>query len=314
MTGYTTRIAPSPTGMFHIGTARTALFNWLAARASGGRFLIRIDDTDTERNQPEAIQPIFDGLEWLGLNPDDKFHQSDRTGVYTSYAKLLLDKGFATEAPNGAILLKLPEGLPASWHDEVAGDVAITENDHKQIDGLVLARGGPKLGEATYHFASVLDDYMSDINYIIRGHDHIANTAKQVAIWVAIRQACGHYLGERDLPKFSHVGLITKHKRKLSKRDGAASLLDYRDKGYDPDAIFNFLLRLGWGPKVDDKTTALLTRERALELFLDGGSMRNSAAAFDEHKLNSYDRKVKAGKGIFVKKSDYAEVSDVEKL
>jgi glutamyl-tRNA synthetase len=129
-----------------------------------------------------------------------------------------------------------------------------------------------------------------DVTWIVRGTDHIANTSKQVAILSALMQVSE----TRPMPKFSHVGLIFKDGKKMSKRDGAASLLDYRDSGVDPDAMFNFLLRTGWGPKVDDKTTATIDRERAIELFLDGGSMKASHANFDAMKLASFDRKYKA--------------------
>lgn len=291
---HTTRIAPSPTGMMHIGTARTALFSWLAARASGGKFIMRLDDTDLERNQPEAIQPIYDGLAWLGLNYDEQYRQSERNDLYLSMAKTLIAQGFATEADNGAILLKPPSDMPRTWKDEIVGELPVTDRDLEMIDGLVLVRGGDKIGQPLYHFTSIVDDYDLGVTSIIRGDDHRSNTAKQVAIWHALNAA-----GVRSptpLPRFYHVGLIFKDKKKMSKRDGAASLLDYRAKDYDPDAIFNFLLRLGWGPRKDDKSTALISRDRALELFLDGGSMSARPSNFDGVKLDSFNRKYHAMK------------------
>jgi glutamyl-tRNA synthetase len=147
------------------------------------------------------------------------------------------------------------------------------------------------MGQATYQFASIVDDYAMGVNFIIRGVDHIANTAKQLAIYSAIAKACSK--DHNVVPKFAHLGLIFKDKKKMSKRDGAASLLDYRDKGYDPDGIFNFLLRLGWGPKVDDKASTFMDRDRAMSLFLEGGSMKSSNANFDSAKLDFYDRSYK---------------------
>lgn len=288
---YVTRIAPSPTGMMHIGTARTAWFNWLAARATGGKFILRMDDTDAERNQTEAEQPIFDGLEWLGLNYDEFIRQSDRAAIYQNYANILLDSGSAFHADNGAIMLRWHAFQPRSWEDTIAGSIAISDKAVEEIDGkLCLIRGGEKLGQATYQFASIVDDYVSGVNFIIRGTDHIANTAKQAAIWHAIADGIAE---EKPLPKFAHIGLIFKDKKKMSKRDGAASVLDYRANGYDPDGILNFLLRLGWGPKVDDKASTFMDRSRATELFLTGGAMKSSNANFDTQKLDFYDRSYK---------------------
>jgi glutamyl/glutaminyl-tRNA synthetase len=292
---HTTRIAPSPTGMMHIGTARTALFNWLAARATGGQFILRMDDTDADRNVVEAEQPIYDGLKWLGLDWDRFVRQSERTEVYASYVKRLVDAGFATTADNGAIMLAWQPFMPRVWRDEIGGDIRVSDKAVEEIDGrLCLVRGGEKMGQATYQFASIVDDWDLGVNFIIRGTDHIANTAKQVAIFSALNHASSTPL---DMPKFAHVGLIFKDKKKMSKRDGAASLLDYRDRDYDPDGIFNFLLRLGWGPKVDDKASTFMDRARATALFLEGGNLRSANSNFDEQKLEFYDRRYKQMKG-----------------
>ena len=295
---YVTRIAPSPTGFMHIGTARTALFSWMLARATGGKFILRMDDTDADRNIKEAEQPIFDGLEWLGLHHDEFHRQSERTRSYNRWALVLVEAGHAFVADNGAIILKWDSRFPRSWKDEVVGEVPITDTNIEQIDGrTVLLRGGDKLGQPTYQFASVVDDYELGVNYICRGVDHITNTAKQVAIWCAMADTAyrAHYATEA-VPKFAHVGLIFANKKKMSKRDGAASLLDYRDQGYHPDALFNFLLRMGWGPTVDNKENSLLSRERALELFIDGGRMRSANANFDAAKLAWFDKVMKRGK------------------
>lgn len=296
MTGYVTRIAPSPTGTMHIGTARTALFNWLAARASGGRFILRIDDTDADRNDDAHVQVILDSMAWLGLDYDSTFRQSDTAVAIPDVTKALLNAGFATTLDNGAIALVWHDFMPRVWNDSIAGDIAVTDDAIKQIDGLILVRGGDKLGQPTYNYASVVDDYMEGVDYIIRGSDHISNTGKQAAIWTAMSNAFGPDGNWRDLPKFAHVGLIHKDKKKMSKRDGAASLLDYRDAGYDVDAIFNFLLRMGWGPTVDNKSTSMLSRDDAVRLFLDGGRMKASPANFDQQILDAFNRKWKARK------------------
>lgn len=289
---FSTRIAPSPTGMMHLGTARTALFNWLVARSDpGGSFIVRIDDTDATRNQPEMVQPILDGLEWLGLDYDELFYQSDRLDLYRLWAERLLNKGLASRAENGAVLLAYPD-YPVVWTDRVGGAQKINEQEQKAINSLVLLRGDQT---PTYHFASTVDDYEMDITYIIRGDDHRINTGKHLAIWCALNAAMGR--SKPLFPMTAHVGLIFHNGRKMSKRDGAASLLDYRDQGVDPDAMFNFLLRLGWGPSNENKSHAVIDRERALDLFLDAGKMRAAPASFDEAHLRALDRKHKARKG-----------------
>jgi glutamyl/glutaminyl-tRNA synthetase len=283
MTPYITRIAPSPTGDFHIGTARTAYANWLAARASGGKFILRIDDTDDARHSEDAVNVIYGAMQWLNLDYDVSFRQSQRLNVYDHRANWLVQYNKARVIDGGAIALTFDPAMPRVWRDDIAGDVAITDTDiQHSLQNLILLRSD---GKPTYHFATVVDDIDFNVNWVIRGHDHLSNTCKHVAIY--------HALGV-PIPKYSHVGLIHKDKKKISKRDGAASMLHYRDTGYHPDAILNFLLRMGWGPVVDDKSTALLPRDRALELFLTGGKMRNQAANFDQAKLDSFDRKYKA--------------------
>jgi glutamyl/glutaminyl-tRNA synthetase len=304
-TQFNTRIAPSPTGDMHIGTARTAYFNWLAARSTGGKFILRIDDTDTERSKPEYTDIILKTMDWLGLDYDPPYtipsapflRQSEKFDAYQLHAKNMLKNDFAYEY-NGSIMLKLGDrkNLPDFWYDEIAGEIPITKHDRDITDGICLIRAN---GTATYNFASVIDDMNHDINYIIRGVDHTSNTSKQVIIWHILSEMYQTISWRSDFPKFAHIGLIHHNKTKLSKRDGAASMLYYREKGYDPDAMLNFLARLGWGPKTDDKTTAMLPRERMLELFMTGGNLKNSTANMDLAKLEAYDRKYKAKKGIW---------------
>lgn len=279
---YKTRIAPSPTGDFHIGTARTAYFNWLAAHSTGGRFILRIDDTDASRNQPEAISVIYDCLDWLGLAPDEVFRQSGRLVRYQQVADDLLIKGKAVRAPNGAILLR--DGVAQPWSDLAGGVQTPSDQAQNLVRDQVLMRAD---GSPIFHFASVVDDIDNQINLVIRGMDHATNTFRHTAIY--------HALGA-DIPDFAHIGLITQNGKKISKRDDSASLLGYRDAEIDPDAMLNFLLRMGWGPRQDDKSMRIIDRDRALDLFLNHGRLRSSPAGLDLAKLSSFDRKYKARK------------------
>lgn len=297
MTPYITRVAPSPTGVMHIGTARTALFNWLAARASGGKFYLRIDDTDDARNDPAHVDLIKASLAWLNLDYDDILFQSSDVSRNRAvdWANRLVDFGLARVLDNGAIALIWNDNMPRDWYDDVSGDHVITDDSiAKTINGTILVRGGDNRGKPTYHWNSVCDDYAMGINYIIRGNDHITNTDRQVAMWWAI--GCIHSDDARPLPKFAHVSLIFKDKKKLSKRDGAASLMYYRDAGYDRDAMFGFLLGQGWG-RSDGNTKHLMTRDDALAMFLDGGDfISRTNTGFDQFILDALDRKWKARK------------------
>lgn len=295
----TTRFAPSPTGNLHLGGARTALFNWLAARATGGKFILRIDDTDKERSKPEYVDDIKRGLEWLGLDWDSEVRQSERTEIYNSHLESAIQRGFAVKNDDGSTRLNLIEepglvgtGEPLtfriqSWFDHVGGNIAISDQDWKYIQTAPLARAD---GSALYNFASITDDMDLAINLIIRGVDHITNTSLQACIASTV-------FATAIAPAYAHVGLIhSSAGKKMAKRAGDDEffLSHYIQAGYSPDAMFNCLLRLGWGPKVDDKSTAVLTREDALALFMSGGNLRSAPAKFDIVKLNSWDRKFKA--------------------
>jgi len=284
---YNTRFAPSPTGDLHIGGARTCYFNWLAARASGGSFLLRIDDTDKKRSKKKHVKTILTTMKWLNLDYDEIVYQSDRFDRYASLARALVAIGDATVLDNGAIAFNRPKEFVKKWKDNVAGWIKVSDKDKDNVDGLILIKED---GSPTYNWASIIDDQDYQINYIIRGNDHLSNTTKQVLVY----NSMGHWL-----PEFAHVGLIHYQKKKLSKRDDAAGMLYYRNKGYDPDAVLNFMLRLGWGPTKDDKTTKIIDRDRALELFLDGGKMRAAPSNMDLNMLESFDRKYKAQKGVW---------------
>lgn len=287
---YITRIAPSPTGDMHLGTARTAYFNWLLARATGGEFILRIDDTDQERNKEEHVQVILDTMNWLNLTPDRQFRQSAQTSEYESAIAALKRRGKTITLENGAIALRWSDDMPRSWRDVIAGEIPITDTNISQIhERLILCRGGDKLGQFTYQFATTVDDYVSGVNFICRGTDHITNTAKQVALWHALSEV--DPLQSRVLPLFSHVGLIFKDKKKMSKRDGAASMLFYKENKYSPDALLNYMLRLGWSPRGgDDRKYNTIPRDLATKIFLTEGQMRNTNANFDTNKLEWYNR------------------------
>lgn len=174
--------------------------------------------------------------------------------------------------------------MPDRWEDEVVGTVPVTADDRSHAKDIVLIKSD---GSPTYFWSSVYDDVALRINYIIRGIDHLTNTSKQIGLF--------RLFGE-PLPKFAHLGLICQKNKPLSKRDGVTSLLNYMAEGYDPDAMLNFLLRMGWSPSIDDKTTAVIDRDRALKMFLAEGKMRSSPANLDLAKLQSFDRKYKARK------------------
>lgn len=290
MRKFTTRIAPSPTGMFHLGTARTAYFNWLAAKATGGTMILRIDDTDANRNDDNAVKLIYDTMDWLGLDYGPTFKQSTHAKRYRVAADVLISKDRAY-MDGDAVRLKLGD-LPPTWDDKIAGTVVINDNDKKLIDGLVLMKSD---GTPTYNFATVVDDMTYGVNLIIRGTDHTSNTPKQIAIAWALRDFFGLDAGYTYVNNitYAHVGLITLNKKKISKRDGAASLLDYRDKGIKPDAMLNFMLRLGWSPSDPnfDKKHSLITKDMAVDMFFKDGSMRNSPAGMDLNKLDWYNRR-----------------------
>lgn len=229
---FNTRTAPSPTGFMHLGTARTAYYNWLIARSSGGKFLLRIDDTDNARNNDACLDDIYLCMQWLGLDNDMSFKQSSRIGRYND----MLSKIPHVIADNGAILLD-SKGVVFRkiWHDNICGDVSISDKDISLIDKMVLIKSD---GTPSYNWASVVDDFDYNINYIVRGVDHISNTQKQIVLFDLIGGG---------MPQFAHVGLLTRNGKPLSKRDGDFGMSKYINMGYDVDAMLNFIVRLGVG-------------------------------------------------------------------
>ncbi|GAC1521308.1 MAG: glutamate--tRNA ligase [Thermoleophilaceae bacterium] len=261
------RFAPSPTGALHIGGARTALYNWLLARHSGGAFILRIEDTDRERSTAENVEQIYEALRFLELDWDEgPYSQAERADRHRAEIDRLLDEGNAYHE-EGAVRLRVPEGGSTTVTDAIRGEIVF---EHSAIDDFVIARSD---GSALYNLAVAVDDRDMEISHVVRGADHISNTPRQLMILRA--------LGATP-PAYAHLPLLHgPDGRKLSKRHGAASVQELRDTGYLPEAIRNYLALLGWG--YDDETTFFSTEELIERFSLDRVS--RSPAVFDEKKL-----------------------------
>lgn len=278
------RFAPSPTGALHIGGAHTALFNWLWARHTGGTFVLRIEDTDRVRSTDEYEQTIMAGMRWLNLDWDEgpdkggeygPYRQTERLDLYTAYARQLLDEGKAYK-DGDAVIYKVPLGADCGFDDLVYGKIDVVSDS--LIDGrtgimkdIVLIKSD---GFPTYNYAVVIDDHLMKISHVIRGEDHISNTPKQVLLYKALGW---------DLPQFAHLPMILgSDKKKMSKRHGATGAFEYRDMGYLPDAMFNFLSLLGWAPRGD---VEIFDRSRAVTDF-ELSDINRKPSVFDMDKLN----------------------------
>ena len=269
------RIAPSPTGNLHIGNARTALFNWLYAKANGGTFVVRIDDTDMERSTEEHQKNILDNLRWLGLDWDEgvdvggehgDYKQSSRFERYREVAHQLLEKNLAYE-DDGAIRFKVPKDETINFKDFVRGDMSFNTSD---VEDFVILRSD---NSPTYHLASTVDDVDFGITIIARGEDILSSTPKHILIMEALGA---------DLPNFCHLPLLFgPDGKKLSKRHGDTSVEAFRDKGILNDAMFNYLCLLGWSPGDDVEQ---FDREFAISKF-DFKKVLPNSAIFDEKKL-----------------------------
>ena len=325
-----TRFAPSPTGFLHIGGARTALFNWLFARHNGGKALLRIEDTDQKRSTPEAIEAILDGLNWLGLDFDEEpTFQSQRADRHAEVAHKLLDAGhaykcFATpeeleamraeqrankrpmrydgrwrdrdasEAPEGApftVRLKTPQGGETTIEDAVQGKVTV-RND--ELDDYIILRAD---GTPTYMLAAVVDDRDMGVTHVIRGDDHLNNAFRQLPIYRAMDDVEGDWA----VPVYAHVPLIHgSDGAKMSKRHGALGAESYRDEhGILPEALFNYLLRLGWGHGDREE----ITKDEAVELF-DLTGVGKSPSRFDMKKLENLN-------GHYIREADDGRLADL---
>jgi glutamyl-tRNA synthetase len=318
------RFAPSPTGFLHIGGARTALFNWLFARHHGGRFLLRIEDTDRRRSTPEAVDAIFDGLRWLGLEWDEQpVFQSTRVSRHVEAAHQLLRAGLAyycyatveelaemrerakaegrpfrydgrwrdrdpAQAPPGVepvVRFRAPETGETVIRDHVQGEVTVA---NAQLDDMVLLRAD---GTPTYMLAVVVDDHDMGITHVMRGDDHLSNAFRQYQLYRALGW---------PVPEFAHVPLIHgPDGTKLSKRHGALGVDAYRDLGYLPEALCNYLLRLGWSHGDDE----IISREQAIEWF-DLDAVGRSPARFDFAKLTNLN-------GVYIRRADPVRVLDL---
>jgi len=311
------RFAPSPTGYLHVGGARTALFNWLFARRQGGVMILRIEDTDAERNKPELVSGILDGLKWLGVDWDEgPFYQSQRTALYQEAARKCLANGTAflcycpaekyvggdhaeegagaaqvrrvtrcscrdgkasSEGVKPAIRFRVPVGGTTKFMDAVFGERQFSNDE---IEDFVLVRSGKgeeEFGQAMYQMSVVVDDIDMRITHVIRGADHISNTPKQVLLYRALAA---------QIPLFAHLPLILgADKSRLSKRHGATDVNMYRSEGFLPEAFRNFLALLGWSPGGDEE---FMRTSQLLEKFsLEGVSRTN--AVFDRPKLEWFN-------------------------
>ena len=269
------RIAPSPTGKLHIGNVRTALFNWLYARSNGGSFLVRIDDTDTERSTDEFKADIVNNLKWLGLDWDEgvdvggsqgDYKQSSRFNRYQEIAHEFVESGLAYE-DDGAIRFKVPKSQQIQFNDYVRGEM-VFETD--SVEDFVILRSDKS---PTYHLASTLDDVDYGITIIARGEDILPSTPKHILIMQAL---------DADIPDFCHLPLLFgPDGKKLSKRHGDTSVQSFRDKGILKDAMFNYLCLLGWSPGEDLEK---FDRDLAIERF-DFKNVLPHSAIFDDKKL-----------------------------
>ncbi|MGH2906149.1 MAG: glutamate--tRNA ligase [Solirubrobacterales bacterium] len=261
------RFAPSPTGQLHIGGARTALYNWLLARGSGGKMVLRIEDTDRVRSTKENVDQILEALDWLDIDWDDgPISQAGHDARHREVIAQLLESGHAYEF-EGSTRLKVPDEGETVVTDAIRGDVTF---QHAAIDDFTIARSD---GSPLYNLAVAVDDLDAGVTHVVRGEDHLSNTPRQVMIL----RALGH-----QPPVYAHLPLLHgPDGKKLSKRHGAASVQELRDKGYVPEAVRNYLALLGWG--YDDKQTIFTTAE--LQELFTLERVSKSAAVFDEQKL-----------------------------
>ena len=335
-----TRFAPSPTGYLHIGGLRTALYNYLWARKNKGKFLLRIEDTDLKRNSKEAMEAIKEAFDWTGLSYDeDVIYQSKRFDIYKSYIEKLLKekkayycymtkeeldklreeqikrkerprydgryRDFEGEPPKGVnpvVRIKVPLGESIEFEDGVKGKISVKVDD--VMDDFIIQRSD---GTPTYNFVVAVDDALMGITDVIRGDDHLSNTPKQIVVYKALGF---------DIPKFYHVPMILNPQgKKLSKRDGAMDVMEYKRMGYLPEALLNFLVRLGWSYKDQE----IFTLEEMLRLF-DPHDINKSASAYNAQKLlwlnahyiknSPYERLIKELEffGVFISDHDKREI------
>src|SRR3989344_3295570 len=276
-----TRIAPSPTGTLHVGTARTALFNYLYAKRHGGKFLLRIEDTDRERSKPEFEEDIVRSLRWLGLSWDGESRQSERVAEHRAALEKLVaaERAYISEEPakdaptkmRALVRFRNPGGS-VIFEDEIRGEVSTDVTD---LGDFIIAKS---VDEPLYHLAVVVDDIDSGVTHVIRGEDHISNTARQILIIEALGAA---------RPIYAHLPLMLAADRsKLSKRHGAISVSSFAAEGYLPEAFANFLASLGWNPGGEEEVFALGELERIFDLY----RVSKAGAIFNIEKLRWFNR------------------------
>jgi glutamyl-tRNA synthetase len=276
-----TRFAPSPTGLLHLGAYRTAIFAYLYARKNGGEFVLRIEDTDKERNKKEYEENIIESLKWLNLPYDIFYRQSEKLDRHTYYLKKMIDDGHAyissEVAKDGSGVMKelvrfKNPNIDVTFHDEVKGDVTMNTTD---LGDFVIAKN---INEPLFHLAVVVDDFESGVTHVIRGEDHTSNTPRQILIQRAIGA---------PTPIYAHLPLVLgTDKLKLSKRRGALPVTEYRDRGYLPDAILNGVAFIGWNPGGEKE---IYTHDELIQAFsLD--NVQKSPAVFNEEKLKWFNK------------------------
>ena len=277
------RFAPSPTGFLHLGSARTALFNALYAKHVGGIFVLRVEDTDLVRSKKEFLDDILNDLKWLGLDWDEgPFFQSDNFELYKQKAQDILDKGLAYKEGE-AILFKVEKGRTIAVNDLVHGEIKVSTD---QIKDQVLIKSD---GSPAYNFACVVDDANLKITHIIRGDDHISNTPKQILFYEALGL---------EVPQFAHIPLMMgADGAKLSKRHGGVAVSEYRDDGFLPEALSNYLLLLGWQPDGDREVISMDEAAKEFEI----SKINNTQVKFDIDKLKWLN-------GEYIRSKDLKEV------
>ena len=298
------RFAPSPTGNLHIGSARTALFNWMYAKSQKGKFLLRIEDTDRQRSQQEYVDEILGSLDWLGFDWDDLCYQSQRFDIYREYAQKLVAAEKAYQDDNGAILLRMTK-QEIKFYDLIRGEIFFdtanflvwdeksgtptADDGQAQLKDEVLIKAD---GSPAYNYCCVVDDALMEITHVIRGEDHISNTPRQWMIYQAL---------ELKPPKFAHLPLILgADGKRLSKRTGSVAVSEYRDMGFLPEAIMNFLMLLGWSPGNNQE---IMTMKNAIQKF-SIKKINKTAAVFDMDKFKWLN-------GQYIKQADPDYLTDL---
>lgn len=325
-----TRFAPSPTGFLHLGGARTALFNFLLAKHLGGAFILRIDDTDLSRSQEKYLHNILESLKWLDISYEELIYQSKRRAIYHHYLDILLNHNAAyictctintlqekreiqiknkqnilydrhcaqlnhSLSAGSVVRIRLPQNGVVSWYDAIRGQITF---DNCHLDDFIVMRSN---GEFTYNFCSAIDDIVCNISHVIRGEDHISNTAKQIHIYHALKKA---------LPLYGHLPLlISTDRQKLSKRAGELDILTFKSNGYLKEGLVNFLARLGWS----HKDREVFESQDLIELF-NLRSISKSPAQVDFNKLDWYNfqhLKHMTSSNILIRLNDFANAKQI---